>query len=153
MTAKAKALLAFTWTLRLGLAGIMLYAAVPKLSDVGAFAAQVDNYRMVPAALLPLFSAAVPSVEVFAALGLCTPWLVRGAALSALMLFASFAIAMAQAILRGINLDCGCFGGEVESLVSWWTVLRSVALALGSGWVLAYARRSAERNTTAGPDR
>jgi putative oxidoreductase len=124
------------WVLRAGLSGVLLYAALPKITDLGAFAEQVDNYRMVPAALLPFFSAAVPSVEIVAAAALLTPWLARGAALVCAGLFASFSIAMAQALLRGIDLDCGCFGAEGSSSVSWLTVLRASLLGAFAAYLV-----------------
>lgn len=129
------------WAMRAGLSGLLLYAAIPKVMDLGAFAEQVDNYRMIPPTILPFFSAAVPSLEIVAAAALLTPWLARGAALASAGLFASFSIAMAQALLRGIDLDCGCFGADASSSVSWLTVIRSALLgALAVYLVFAMGR-------------
>jgi hypothetical protein len=65
---------------------------------------------------------------------------VGGAALLSGLMLASFAAAMAQAKLRGIDVECGCFGGA--SRVSWWKVGLNLALALSAFAVAAgYASR------------
>jgi hypothetical protein len=42
---------------------------------------------------------------------------------------------MAQARLRGIDLDCGCFGTAGDSPVSWNKVALDVGLAILSLWI------------------
>ena len=39
-----------------------------------------------------------------------------------------FIVFIAQALVRGIDLRCGCFGGD--ELASWWTVARDVAMLI-----------------------
>jgi hypothetical protein len=59
------------------------------------------------------------------------------AALVAAALLAIFTAGLSQALLRGIDLRCGCFGGAERA--TWLTVLRDVAL-LGAALAIA-ARR------------
>ena len=47
----------------------------------------------------------------------------------------STTVAMAQAILRGIDLECGCFGRAVADPVSWTKVAFDTGLAMLAGWV------------------
>jgi uncharacterized membrane protein YphA (DoxX/SURF4 family) len=119
---------------RVGLAGLFLWTGVEKLGDPQAFAAAIANYRVLPDALAALAAVALPVLEVVVALGLVVPSYARGGAvLSALLLFL-FAGAMAQSKLRGIDLDCGCFGATQSSQVSWGKVAMNVALAILSLW-------------------
>ena len=39
-----------------------------------------------------------------------------------------FIVGLTQALLRGIDLRCGCFGGD--DVATWWTVVRDVAILL-----------------------
>jgi putative oxidoreductase len=65
----------------------------------------------------------------------------RGAAVIVAALLSVFAAAMAQSKLRGIDLDCGCFGAGNESQVSWLKVTVNLGLAMLALWT-ARARLS-----------
>ena len=114
---------------RLFIAGVFLWAALPKLWDPATFAADVQNYRLLPAGLSGHIALFVPAFELVIAIGLLVPRYQRGAALLATGLLAVFSAAMAQARLRGIDLSCGCFGAAFEAKVSWVTVARSAGLS------------------------
>jgi putative oxidoreductase len=116
--------------LRLLVAAVFLAAAIPKVLDPASFATDIDNYRVVPDALIGPMAVVLPLVETTIGLALVTGLYARGAAILASGMLVTFAIAMVQAIARGIDLDCGCFGHVVETQVSWMTVTRNVVLTL-----------------------
>lgn len=135
--------LAWLWVLRVFLAVVFAYAAVPKLLDPGEFALAIQNYRVVPDLLASYAALFVPVLELVIALGfLVTPYR-RGAACLATLLLLMFAVAMAQARLRGIDLTCGCFGAVLEAKVSWVTVTRTTLLGALSAVVLFVSPRAA----------
>lgn len=115
---------------RLGLAAMFLFAAVPKLLDPVTFARDIDNYRMLPDALIGPLALMLPVAEIVIGLALVTGVYARGAAITAGVMLVGFAVGMVQAIVRGIDLDCGCFGHFAEAQVSWWTVARNATLTL-----------------------
>ena len=122
--------------LRLGLGALFIYAAFTKVGDLRKFAEEIANYRVLPAALVPASAAMMPGVELVAGALLCLNWLVRPAAALLSALLAVFIVALSQALLRGINLECGCFGGP--ELATWGTVARDAVLliaALAVAWV------------------
>jgi ubiquinone/menaquinone biosynthesis C-methylase UbiE/uncharacterized membrane protein YphA (DoxX/SURF4 family) len=112
--------------LRLGLGVLLLWAAATKLPDMAAFAETVANYRLLPPALVAAAAAAVVGVELVAGALLLAGRHARAAALVAAVLLAAFAGALALALARGIDLRCGCFGGQETA--TWLTVLRDLAL-------------------------
>jgi len=73
-------------------------------------------------------------LEVVTALALLTPSYARGGAVLSALMLALFAAAMAQAKLRGIDLACGCFGGDSPQ-VSYGKVALNVGLAILSLWI------------------
>jgi uncharacterized membrane protein YphA (DoxX/SURF4 family) len=121
--------------LRWVVAAVFLAAALPKISDPTSFATDIDNYRMVPDALIGPIAVALPLLEALVGVALITGVHARGAALVASGLLVAFAAGMVQAIARGIDLDCGCFGHVVETRVSWLTVTRNVVLTLACALV------------------
>jgi uncharacterized membrane protein YphA (DoxX/SURF4 family) len=111
---------------RLVTAAIFLYAAATKLPDMATFAQDVANYRLLPAPLVPYAAAAVVGIELVVGVALVTGVLARAASLVAAGMLVVFVAGLSQALLRGIDLRCGCFGGEESA--SWATVLRDLGM-------------------------
>lgn len=137
--------------LRLFLGGVLIYAGVLKmLEHPQVFADAVEGFQLVPRELVNLVALSLPPFEILLGAMLILPAVSRSfnksisqsAALAAVCLFAAFAFALAQAMLRGIEVDCGCFGGGpswLESFSSiaraWFSLLRALALCLASLWL------------------
>ena len=111
---------------RLALAAIFLYAAATKVPDMAAFAKDVANYRLLPSALVPFAAAVVVGIEIVVGLALLTGLWSRAAALVAAGMLVLFVLGLTQALLRGIDLRCGCFGGDESA--DWGTVARDLAM-------------------------
>jgi hypothetical protein len=128
---------ALALTLALVLAGIFGTAAAAKLKAMSAFVGVVENYRLLPAALVLPAAWALPPTELLAALGLLVPATRPLAALVATALLLLFALAIGVNLARGRDrIDCGCFVGLLRQRLSWALVARNLALAL-AGLVLA----------------
>ena len=113
---------------RIVVGGLFLYAASTKLPDMATFAGEVANYRMLPATAVPFVAALVVGVEVVAGIALVVGVFARPAAIAISALMVVFIVGLTQALLRGIDLRCGCFGGD--DVATWWTVVRDVAILL-----------------------
>jgi uncharacterized membrane protein YphA (DoxX/SURF4 family) len=112
--------------LRLVLGGVFLYAAGTKLADMSAFAEQVANFRLLPAATVALTAATLPGIEIVTGALLVLGIAARAAAAIATGLLVVFTGALTLALARGINLECGCFGGA--DVATWTTVARDIVL-------------------------
>lgn len=125
--------------LRLSLGALFVYAGAMKLRDPGAFAVEIANYHLLPD-LAPWLAVTLPSTEVVAGVSLCLapgPWL-RAAALLVGALSAVFTVAVAQVVARGINISCGCFGGD-SGPVTLVTVGRDLAFLVAAALVYRLA--------------
>lgn len=131
------------WAARLVIAGVLLAAAVPKLLDPAAFAAKLPNYRLFPDVLVNLVATTAPMLELLAALALLTGRLYRGGVWLSLGLMAMFTALIGSALARGIDLDCGCFGGAAQAdPVGLLDLVRNIALlAVASVLVIDLDRR------------
>jgi hypothetical protein len=133
---------------RLALGAVFLYAAATKVPDMAGFAQDFANFRLVPPGLVPYGASAVVGIEVVLGLALATGVAARPAALAAAAMLAVFLGALAQALLRGIDLQCGCFGGD--ELADWWTVGRDALLLVPAAlviWLGPDARRPINATT------
>ncbi len=120
---------------RIVLGAVFLYAAATKVPNMAAFADDLANYRIMPASLVPWASAMVVGVEIVAAAVLIVGAFARAAACVISALLVGFIVGLSQALLRGIDLRCGCFGGA--ELATWGTVGRDVVMlasALAIAW-------------------
>lgn len=97
---------------RLGLGAVFVYAGALKSQDVTVFAGDIANYKILPYSLNYLVAATLPYVEVLAGVFLLANRKVRPAALLIGALNVVFMIALASAMVRGLDIDCGCFRAE-----------------------------------------
>lgn len=121
---------------RVIIGGLFVWAALTKIGDLHAFAEEIANYQLVPARLVPLIAAALPGVELVVGVALVLGLYSRASAgiISALMLV--FIVGISQALIRGIDLTCGCFGGADDA--TWGTVWRDVAMLVPAVLVLLF---------------
>lgn len=69
--------------------------------------------------------------------------LTRGAAVVSAVLFLAFVVGIASVWMRGIETDCGCFGGGSEPGAASnypWEIARDLALLAASAYVVALRR-------------
>ncbi|MBU1636401.1 DoxX family membrane protein [bacterium] len=128
------------WVCRLALAGLFLYAAYPKIIDPAEFAKAITNYRVSFPVIGQNYVYAVamfmPSLEVVVAIGLLIERYKRASSFVAMALMALFTVLILQAVLRGLNIDCGCFGSSPVAqakahMVGWRRIAEDV------GWLAA----------------
>jgi uncharacterized membrane protein YphA (DoxX/SURF4 family) len=125
---------------RLAVAAIFLYAAFPKIADPVELARAIANYRLLPDALVVPVAVTLPYIELLVAVMLVLGFVTRAAALVAVVLLAGFTGATAAAVVRGLDIECGCFGKSDGAVVSWLTVARDVAFLVPAAIVLAFDR-------------
>ena len=131
---------------RLLLGGVLVVAGALKLPDPAAAERAVRAYRLVPEALVGPVAFGLPVVENADGLALLAGVFLRTAALATAALMAVFVAAVGSAWARGLQIDCGCFGGGGQ-VAAWQTgypgeVARDVGLLLVA---LALARWPASR--------
>jgi len=118
------------WFCRLALAGVYLYAAWPKIIDPAGFARSIFNYQLLPDAAINPLAIFLPWLELFAAVALLVaPPLRRGALWLIGAMTVVFIGAIASAVARGIDIDCGCFSTTGQGMKAGWLhLLLDVAL-------------------------
>ena len=123
--------------LRLTIGGVFMYAAVEKVLNPGAFAIAVRGYKLIPFSLSNLFAIAVSWSELVAAAFLILGILTRKAAGAILILLLVFIAAISTVLVRGMVIDCGCFG-EGGSHTSWLLLVRNALMVFGAFLIIRY---------------
>lgn len=119
-------------TISVAFALLLLLTAWHKVAARDSFTVALGEYRLLPAALLPLAAVLIAALE--AGLGLA--WLAGygpgAVALLTAALLAMYAAAIAINLWRGrVHISCGCgFGGAAaaDQPLSWWLVARNLLL-------------------------
>jgi uncharacterized membrane protein YphA (DoxX/SURF4 family) len=102
---------------RLVVGGMFIWAGVSKIIDPLGFAQNIANYRVFPEGISFFLALILPWIEV-----ICGAFLILGIFRSASALLLSgflvvFLVLIAVTLIRGIDIDCGCFGslsGKVD---------------------------------------
>jgi uncharacterized membrane protein YphA (DoxX/SURF4 family) len=97
---------------RLLLGGIFLWAGAVKALDVPAFAGQVAAYQLLPYAWNYAVAATLPYVELLAGVLLLVNLRIKPAALLMVLLNLVFMAVLVTVLMRGLSIDCGCFGPD-----------------------------------------
>ncbi|MCR4410471.1 MAG: MauE/DoxX family redox-associated membrane protein [Candidatus Saccharicenans sp.] len=120
----------FLLLLRLIVGGVFIWAAVTKIADPLAFAQDVRNYRLVGQTLSFLTAIVLPWVELIAGVCLIIGVFPRSSALLVSGLLVFFIVLVAVTMLRGIDVDCGCFGTFSRKADLWLILEDSIWLVL-----------------------
>lgn len=130
--------LALVWGLRIWLAWIFIGYGWDKMADPAQFAESIDQYELAPSGLVNLLALFLPWLEVWCGFALLfLPPLRRSAWFLVGWMLIVFTVAKVSALVRGLDISCGCHGaGGTESIQ-----LMDVAfnLWLLAGWGAAWA--------------
>ncbi|UCF79940.1 MAG: DoxX family membrane protein [Acidobacteriota bacterium] len=100
---------------RVVLACVFVYASLHKISDPAAFAQNIQNYRMMPLWSTNLLAIYLPWLELLAGIFLLVGFWIRASAVALAGLSGLFIVGLTQAVVRGIELHCGCFSSAGEA--------------------------------------
>ena len=113
----------------LAVAAIFVFAGATKLGDPARFAVEIGNYRLVPPLVAGLLAVYLPWLEIALGLGLCAPRWRPAARLLAAGLLLAFCAALVAALVRGLDIRCGCFGGaDGGGMSAGWALARNGVL-------------------------
>ena len=134
-----------TLAFRLILGGVLLVAGGLKVTDPFGSATSVRAYQMLPIDLANFLGFVLPFIEVGIGLLLIVGIWVRLAAIAGGALMLMFIVAIGQAWIRGISLDCGCFGKggllATDELPVWnytLEIARDIALTVVAGYLFRF---------------
>jgi uncharacterized membrane protein YphA (DoxX/SURF4 family) len=126
---------------RLIVGGVWVAAGLLKIPDPAENVRAVRAYQLLPESVVPTVGYALPIVEVVVGACLILGLLTRVNGVLSCLLLVAFIVGIASAWARGLQIDCGCFGGgggpaENASAKYPWELARDFGLLFLSGWLV-----------------
>lgn len=126
--------------------GIMfIYASLDKIAHPEEFAKQIGYYKALPFGLENTVAIILPWSELIIGLCFLVGIFVDGATLISIIMMIVFILMISQAMLRGIDITCGCFKVSAEGeKLGLNTILRDIIFLAMSFVVLNRQERKFE---------
>ncbi|OGU58247.1 MAG: hypothetical protein A2V66_03380 [Ignavibacteria bacterium RBG_13_36_8] len=129
----------FLLCLRILLALVFLFAAIGKISNPEEFAVAITNYKMFPTFIINLIAIIVPWIELVIGLLMLFGIAVKENAIIISTFLFCFIIIIAIALIRGLDIQCGCFSTHEGQRIGITKILENfIMLAFGIYLVLFY---------------
>ena len=137
-------------TVALLVGALFIFAGVTKMIEFNPvrvldpmeFARGIDNYKLLPWAASVGLSLFLPWLEIICGLALIFRRLYSGAIAIVLALMLVFIVASIAAKARGIDITCGCFGGETNRTNFAGHIVLNVLMLATAAALASMARRS-----------
>lgn len=100
---------------RLILGITFIYASFYKVLEPSEFARSIYNYRILPIFMINIMAVILPWIELVCGVFLVLGILTRENVLILTVLLLVFSFAVGSVIIRGIDVECGCFKQSAES--------------------------------------
>ena len=94
---------------------VLVYASIDKIVHPAEFAKAIGNYNVLPFGLENLLGIVLPILELLVGICLVFGIMLDGSAIITAGMMTVFIIALSQAMIRGIDINCGCFKVTVEN--------------------------------------
>lgn len=129
------------WLVRVLLGIIFIYASISKIRYPEAFAEAVFNYQILPHQLVNITAIILPWLELVTGVCLVVGKWVPGSLVIINGLMLIFMSALIFNLSRGLNIHCGCFSVEVETIEGAsmiWIVIRDLIFFGAALFLLVY---------------
>lgn len=124
---------------RLILGVVFIWASMDKIAHVSDFSRAIHNYKMVPIAIENMMAIALPWMELFAGLFLIIGYKVKGSATLISFLLVIFIVAVGAALVRNLDISCGCFDTKEGVKIGLDLLLRDILMLIMSAAIVLAA--------------
>lgn len=123
-------------TARIFLGMVFVVISVDKIADPLAFAKSISDYRLISGPAAIALATVLPWIELLSGLAILFGVFLRGSSLLVGSLLAVFTLAVLSALLRGLDITCGCFTQDpLAARIGWMKVGENAVLFAISGFL------------------
>lgn len=123
-----------TMVIRVALGCLFLWSSLPKIFVPHNFLGDVYAYRLAGPVLGMIVAMILPWLELLTGICLLGNLFVSGALLTCIGMALMFLMAVSWALYQGLNISCGCFGSSASIPIGFGTLVRIIAILIGSGF-------------------
>lgn len=117
---------------------IFILAGIEKIADPSGFSESIENYQLLPNIFINFFAIALPWIEVVCGILLIFNKYVKENSFIFISLMSAFTIMIFIAVLRGLDIDCGCFGTNNSQNVGIVKIIENLGLIILGMYVFVY---------------
>lgn len=93
---------------------VFIYAGAEKISNPESFAISITAYKLLPIWIINFLAITLPWIELISGLLLVFGISVKENSFIILFLLIVFNIVVTISLIRGLNIECGCFGNGTQ---------------------------------------
>jgi putative oxidoreductase len=127
--------------LRFYIGALFVYASIHKIQEPANFAEMIAGFEVLPYWSINVVAVFLPWVELWGGVYLLLGMFVRSSALVLGMLLVAFSVATLLNVLRGSNINCGCFLENANHPITGWSVARDVVWLVMTTTIVVLERR------------
>lgn len=121
---------------RILLSGVFLLSGFMKVGDPLNFADRIHSFQILPDWAIHTVALGLPILEILIGVSIFIARFRGPALLSSIFLLILFSVGLLQGLIRGLEINCGCFGGltflDSSPEIS---LIRNMALMIVSLWL------------------
>lgn len=118
--------LLFAFRIILGL--FFVFSSIDKMIDPESFAVNIENYRFFPILIINIIAISLPWIELVVGLLLVLGVSVKENSFIINCLLIFFNIVVVIALIRGLDIDCGCFGSAYSQKIGFLKLFENFVL-------------------------
>jgi len=116
--------------IRIYLALYFVISGLDKISDLTGFAQSIENYKIMPLYVVNIIAIVVPWIEVIAGGLLLLGIYIKENSTIIFSLLIVFTLAVISAVLRNLDINCGCQGTNGGQKVGILKIIENIALII-----------------------
>ncbi|MBK8946534.1 MAG: DoxX family membrane protein [Ignavibacteriae bacterium] len=117
---------------RIYLAVYFILSGLGKINNLDFFANSIENYKIFPTEIINILAIIIPWIEVISGALLLLGIYIRENSLIIASLLFVFTIAVISAVLRNLDIDCGCHGTIDGQKVGILKIIENISLFIVS---------------------
>jgi len=126
--------------IRLYVALVFILSGLDKINDLAAFSDAIENYRLLPLELVNIVAIIIPWIEVVTGAMLLLGVFIKENSIIIFSILSIFTIAIFLAVLKGLNINCGCHGSQ-STQVGTLKLIENSALLIATFLGIKFSRQ------------
>lgn len=127
--------------LRIYVALVFILSGLDKINDLETFAISISNYKLIPITFINILAITIPWIELISGAFLLLGIFIKENSIIIFGLLTIFTSAIIVAVMRGLDIDCGCMGTSDGQRVGIFKIIENTLLIFATLLSIRYPRQ------------